>query len=118
MIIVLITGSRKYKKYDLMFKILSRFDPKKTRLVHGACPTGADKMADEIGKSLGFDIQPYEADWDRFGYAAGPIRNREMVDKESPDIALAFHIDKKLGKGTKDCIDYCIEKKVPYFVFI
>lgn len=53
-------------------------------LVHGACPTGVDAWADRWGKSNGFVVTPFRADWKRHGKPAGPIRNREAAAYTAP----------------------------------
>jgi len=64
-------------------------DAAKVTIVHGACPTGADAIADDwaIGNFLVPERHP--ADWAKHGRAAGPIRNREMVGLGA-DISTAF----------------------------
>lgn len=63
--------------------------------VHGACPTGADAIVDRYvehyTKYYGFPwtVERYPADWDTHGRAAGPIRNRQMVELGA-DVCLAF----------------------------
>jgi hypothetical protein len=42
----------------------------------------------------------YPADWTRHGKAAGPKRNQLMLDKEKPDLVIAF----PGGKGTADMV--------------
>jgi hypothetical protein len=75
-------------------------------LVHGACGKkdkdgkvilGADLFAAEIAREWGWLVEPYPANWDKHGKAAGPIRNREMANTR-PDIGLAFG---KLYRGSK-----------------
>jgi hypothetical protein len=63
-------------------------------VVHGACPLGADRFAHEwavrtngAGGMVAED--PYPADWDRYGSAAGPIRNAEMIGS-GISVCLAF----------------------------
>lgn len=48
---------------------------------------------------LGFWVEDFPADWERNGRAAGPIRNRQMLDGK-PDLVIAF----PGGKGTADMV--------------
>ena len=32
----------------------------------------------------------YPVDWEKYGKAAGPIRNQQMIDKGKPDLVVAF----------------------------
>lgn len=108
---ILITGGREYiNNYTITEALMEVTNeilwdsPKKIILVHGAC-RGADMLADKICRSFGVeDIRSYPADWDKLGKAAGFIRNQEMLDKEKPDICLAFHSDISKSKGTLDMI--------------
>ncbi|CAN5422937.1 hypothetical protein BH09ACT9_BH09ACT9_00460 [soil metagenome] len=90
---VLITGSRDWDDeseiYAALYEVWKEFgSPDDGVLVSGACPTGADAMAErEWGKS--FPVERHPADWAKFGKRAGFIRNQEMVDLGA-DICLAF----------------------------
>ena len=75
--------------------------PKGTIIINGAC-RGADKTSSVVARHLGFECREYPADWEKHGRAAGPIRNREMLDKESPDLVIAFHSNIFHSKGTRD----------------
>jgi hypothetical protein len=65
-------------------------------VVHGACPTGADRHADQWARRRKVDVERYPADWKRYGKAAGFRRNQTMVDTR-PDMLLAFIRANSLG---------------------
>lgn len=50
-------------------------------------------------------MQVFAADWDAHGRAAGPIRNRRMLEDGKPDLVIAA-VDKPLAlsKGTADMV--------------
>lgn len=71
-------------------------------VIHGGA-RGADTLAGEVAKELGFRVKVFLADWEKFGKAAGPIRNIEMLN-EKPDLVLAFHCDLSKSKGTAHAV--------------
>ena len=102
---ILVFGSREWVWEGVILRKLSKL-PRDTILVNGYAP-GADRMADRIGRKLGFDVRSYPADWS-LGNAGGPIRNSEMLTKEHPD-PQGIGFDKGFGfstgrqnKGTHD----------------
>ncbi|HJP82254.1 MAG TPA: DUF2493 domain-containing protein [Fimbriimonadaceae bacterium] len=88
---VLVCGGRDYSNYDHLGAMLDEIHEKTpiTTIVHGAAK-GADLMAGIWARLNGIPIKGYPADWKRHGRAAGPIRNQEMLDKEHPDLVVAF----------------------------
>ena len=64
---------------------------------------GADSLAKKVANKLGIEVREYPAEWDKYGRAAGPIRNQEMLG-EKPDLVLAFHSNIEKSKGTKNMI--------------
>jgi hypothetical protein len=108
--VILITGARDWSDKELIKTALLPYADKKVLLIHGDCQ-GADKLSGEVAQELGFDISASPANWKLHGRAAGPIRNREMVNqtkkfKQSgiPTIVFAFHDALHLSKGTKNCV--------------
>lgn len=105
---VLVCGSREWadkKAIEREFKQL----PQGTTIVHGACPTGADALADATAMKFGFPIRRYPADWEQ-GKKAGPLRNAQMVRTEHRggepiDLVLAFTLDLERSRGTRDCVE-------------
>lgn len=51
---------------------------------------GADTIGREWAESRGIPVEKYPADWKRFGRAAGPIRNKQMLTEGKPDCVVAF----------------------------
>ncbi len=60
-----------------------------TLLIEGGA-RGADHMAAEFAKWQGIPVKTFPADWDTHGNAAGPIRNKQMLDEGKPDLVVAF----------------------------
>ena len=94
---ILITGSRDWTDYNRIYEALALQDRchehsdcnHRYVLVSGACPTGADVIAEDVAKHFGWDIERHPAYWDLYDKRAGHIRNSEMVNLGA-DICLAF----------------------------
>ncbi len=83
---------------------------------HGAC-RGADLLAAEVARSLGWRETAYPADWQRYGRAAGPRRNAEMLAVHAPLVVCAFSISRPPTPGTTDMLRQSIEARVPVRVW-
>ena len=105
---LLVSGSRNLKNYEFFSKCMETVCTKNTSLVFGDCPTGADAMALKYAKDNKYQYAIYIADWKQYGKAAGPIRNRTMVDIEKPSRGIFFRA--KDSKGTVDCLNYAKKK--------
>lgn len=104
---VLVTGSRDWDDEQtisaaLLQAWLDLRDHGDVVLVSGACPTGADAIAERIWKINGLEVEPHPADWGAYGKAAGPLRNQHMVDLGA-DLCLAFFKNGRPNKGTTHC---------------
>ena len=49
-------------------------------------------------------VNPFPAQWSKYGRAAGPLRNTQMLSEGNPDIVLAFHDNIKRSRGTRNMI--------------
>lgn len=96
---MIVTGGRDRADRDTILRTLDEFTPalgETLVVVHGACLTGADRIAqDWCAQMFGGVVveEPHPADWETYGRRAGPIRNQRMVSLGA-DLVLAFP-----GKG-------------------
>ena len=68
--------------------------------VSGGC-RGADMLGERYAKENGFAVERYSADWETYGKAAGPVRNRQMA--EIADYVICFWDGK--SRGTSSMLD-------------
>lgn len=100
---VIVCGSRDWGKRRPIETILSFFNINEDHtVIEGGAP-GADTLARTVALELGFDVVTVWANWEKYGKAAGPRRNRAMLDMK-PDLVLAFHDDMAKSKGTLDIV--------------
>lgn len=110
---IIIAGCRDFNDYEKLkseTNIVLRFYDIKTEItiVSGGC-TGADNLGERYAKEYGIPLEIHPAEWDKFGNAAGPIRNEEMI-KES-DAVLCFWDGK--SHGTLSLISLAKKYKKP-----
>ena len=103
---VLVCGDRNWSNKNKIREILSHListDSLEVVIEGGA--RGADRLAGEVAKELKIPVEEYPANWARFGRAAGPIRNKQMLDEGEPDLILAFHSNIETSKGTRNMVE-------------
>lgn len=110
---VLICGSRDWTDAALIRRVVARL-PEGAVVIHGAA-RGADHLAGLAALDRGLRVEPYPAEWDRYGVAAGPIRNQWMLDDGQPDYVVAFRLPGK-STGTDDMIRRALAADVPVYV--
>ena len=107
---VLVTGDRNWHNKDRIREILSALTDVEC-VIEGEA-RGADTLAREVATDLGIEVHGYHAQWDKYGRGAGPIRNRQMVTQEKPDLVIAFHNNILESKGTKDMVFFATSRKI------
>ena len=99
---VLVTGGRDFDDQNLVDTTLNRLHNESPiqYLIHGAAK-GADQAAGDWARVNNVHEIKCPSDWRRYGRAAGPIRNKSMLDNHRPDLLVAF----PGGKGTAHMIE-------------
>jgi hypothetical protein len=94
---VLVTGSRSWTDTTTIRHALAAvWGDGAAVLVSGACPRGADRLAEACWTRWGGRVKRHRADWDRHGRGAGYRRNTEMVTAGA-SVCLAFIRDNSRG---------------------
>ncbi len=103
----LVCGGRDYPDEKTLFATLTLLvvDRGWPSVVIEGEARGADTMAREWAEHFMIPVEKYPADWERYGRAAGFIRNRQMLSDGKPDLVVAFY-DKprEESKGTADMV--------------
>jgi len=108
---VLVTGDRNFTDGTFVRDVLVEFQrrsglpPEQLVLIHGGA-RGADTLAGHHATLLEWSVECYPANWNEHGKAAGPIRNKQMLDS-GIDVCLAFHNNIVDSKGTANMIGQC-----------
>lgn len=112
MIKILVCGGRQYTNRKKIHQVLDALKQHygDIYIISGAA-TGADMLV--IKWSIANDVKykAYPAEWTKYGKAAGPIRNQQMLDEEKPNIVVAF----PGGKGTLDMVKRSMRSEIQVF---
>jgi hypothetical protein len=90
-ITVIVCGGRDYWNRSAVDGALDAIHAERTirRLVEGGA-AGADLLAAQWRHTNAVDGKSYRANWSLYGSSAGPRRNREMLQRETVDLVVAF----------------------------
>lgn len=110
---VLVCGGRSYADREFVFEMLDKLHVEHffSALIHGGAP-GVDGYAGEWAAERGVPTRVYRADWTKYGYMAGPTRNKQMLEAEQPQMVVAF----PGGPGTQDMVRRA--KRSPYVMWL
>ena len=97
---VIIAGGRDIHNYTLVTEAISEANLDITVVVSGGAK-GVDALGEHYASVMNLPLHLYEADWEKNGRAAGPIRNRKMA--ENADALIAVWDGK--SRGTKNMIE-------------
>ena len=102
---IIVTGGRDFSDHIMLADVLDFLNP--DMIIQGGAP-GADDLARNYGVENNIAVVTVQADWNTHGKAAGPIRNRAMLDRFKEAVVVAF----PGGKGTADCVRAAISKNM------
>jgi len=99
---IVVCGGRTYQDAARIRSTIEEYVPAdggELPTIHQGGSRGADTLAASEAQDMGLPVISWPAAWQQYGRAAGPIRNRAMLDA-GPDLVIAFGG----GKGTDDCV--------------
>jgi len=107
---VIIAGGRdfvpKYQDWAFLYKIHKIIS---ITVVLSGCSKGADKFGQKWAFGNLIKIERFPPNWDKYGKAAGPMRNEEMASKA--DAVILF----PGGKGTENMRSHAIRRRLRIF---
>lgn len=113
---VIVAGTRSFSDYPLLHSFCDNLLLQKELLYDIVIVSGTAKGADRLGEQYaiehGYRLEKFPADWDKYGRAAGMIRNSQMADNAQ---ALIAFWDGK-SRGTKNMIDVANRKGLMVYI--
>jgi hypothetical protein len=108
---IIIAGGRNINNWEVVAKAIKKSNFYITQVVSGGA-TGVDKLGEGFAKLAGLSLKIFQADWNKYGKSAGPIRNKQMAEYADGLIAIW---DGK-SRGTKNMIDEMKKLGKPVFI--
>jgi hypothetical protein len=106
---VIIAGSRHFTDFEFVRKTVDDFlviaGIEVEEIVSGGA-RGIDALGERYAREHDYPLKRFPADWERYGRAAGSIRNKQMA--EYADVLIAFSSG---GKGTKNMINQMVMQR-------
>jgi hypothetical protein len=113
---ILVCGDRNWKDRGFVERIIEEYASNALIIISGCAP-GVDTFAVKHAKDMSYECLAFPADWERYGKAAGPVRNKRMLVEGKPDIVVAIHSDIEISKGTKNMIFQANKAGVPVHLY-
>ena len=111
---IVIAGCRNYNNYyeakeyiDFCIREIKKNNT--IVILSGGCK-GTDMLGERYAIENGYEIRKFVANWDKYGKAAGPIRNEQMAIEA--DYIICFWDYK--SRGTKSMIENAKKYSKPY----
>jgi len=111
---ILFCGDRNWTNYKIICDVMADLDP--DVVIEGGAK-GADILAAAAADDFDISVLTFPADWKKYGRAAGPIRNTQMLNEGMPELVVAFHDDIQNSKGTLNMVQQSEKRKIPVKVY-
>lgn len=110
---VLVCGGRNFDDADFVWERLDFWHEfwGIDLIIHGGAK-GADLLAEKWAISHDITHISFKPGWSQYGPAAGPLRNKKMLDEGRPDMVLAF----PGGRGTADMVYQAHDAGLPVVI--
>lgn len=109
-LVVVVCGGRHFNDDRLLVSVLDEIqDYCGIGLLIQGGASGADALAKSWSAHRGVANFEYQAEWNKHGIAAVPIRNQRMLDEGKPDLVVAFPD----GRGTADMMMRALRCGIP-----
>ena len=113
---LLIAGGRDFSNYELLARRCAAYIAEncgvRELVVISGRASGADLLGEQFAREYQLRCRFFLAQWEKFGRAAGPMRNRQMA--EVADGAVVFWDGR--SRGTRSMIGYLRQMGVPHVV--
>ncbi len=103
---VLICGGRNYYKKYRVGEVIAELNP--SVIIQGGA-TGADACAKSMALERGMLVNVTADQVNTHKRAAGPIRNRKMLEEGAPDLVVAY----PGGAGTENMVSLALAARIP-----
>lgn len=111
---VMVTGSRTWTDWRTLTAALALVWEPDAVLVSGACPKGADNLAERCWRHWGGTVERMPAEWARCGRSAGFCRNRAMA-RSGVDVCVAFI--RAGSRGATHAVECARREGVPTYMW-
>ena len=109
---VIVCGGRNYSDKAFLYSFMDvGLTIKGLHIIVGGAP-GADSLAEQWARDRGVPFTTVKADWSKYGKAAGPLRNRRMLEMLGyGDRVIAF----PGGNGTANIVKIAKMAQIPVY---
>lgn len=107
----IISGSRNITDFSIVKDSIEKSGFKISTVISGTA-RGVDSLGERYALENNIELMLFPADWDRYGKAAGHIRNKQMA--EVADALIVIILDD--SRGSTDMLETARKKNLQIFV--